>query len=118
MLHEGLRDKERAFQVDVQHGVVILLADVPKFLMLFDAGVVDENIDTAEARDAFVDKALAVREFGDIALEGNAFASRALQRRQNFIGARLIGALAQRDVSAVASKPLHDSASNALAAAG
>ena len=58
---------ERAAQVHVEDGVVVLRADAEELDRLGDAGVVDQHVDPAELGHHLLDRRLAGRLVGDVA---------------------------------------------------
>ena len=60
-LRGGLRREERALEVDAEHQVVVLLADVHERLADLDAGVVDEDVEAAERRVRIAHELLGLR---------------------------------------------------------
>ena len=78
MPDEGLRDEERALEVGVQDEVVVVLGDVPERGVFFDAGVVDEDVDLAEAGDAVGDEFLRARDGAEIGADGDGAAAELL----------------------------------------
>src|SRR5580698_470720 len=74
-LDEGLSEKECALEIDVKDGVVVFFGDFPEGGFDLDAGVVDENVGSAELGVALVDEPLGVGEDGDVSLDGDGLAA-------------------------------------------
>ena len=60
VLNECLAGKDRTFQVDVQNQIVIVLGYFPDRSVLFDARVIDQDIDSAEVIDGLLHHAMNV----------------------------------------------------------
>src|ERR1700756_4028631 len=117
--HDRLGYEKHAFQVDVQNGVEIRFRHVPEVGAFLKAGVVDEDIDLAEARDGLCDESLAVGNITDVRLKGRGAAlCRRCYSLHYFIRPLLVFAIADRDTRAFAGQTLRDRASDPLIAAG
>jgi hypothetical protein len=118
VFNESLGDEEEAFEIYVEHEVVIFFGDVPEFGALFDAGIVDEDVDAAKLPFGFGDEAFAVGNFGNVALNGDGLAAVRFKIVDNFLRAGLIGKITDGNGGAVGDKTLGDAESDALIAAG
>src|SRR5258708_31330247 len=116
--HYRLRHKKHALQVDVENGVEIRFGHVPKVRAFLDAGVVDENIDLAEARDGLFDESLAVGNASDIRLKSSSASLHLCYSFYYFVRAFFVLAITDRNVGAIACETLRDRASDSLIAAG
>ncbi len=56
VIDESLGDEERAFEIYVEHKIVVGFGDFPEIGAAFEAGVVDEDVDAAEGSDGVVDE--------------------------------------------------------------
>jgi len=108
VFHEGLGDEEQAFQVYVENEVEIFLGDVPEFGSLFYSGVVDEDVDAAELAFRFGDEAFAVRNFRDIALNGDALPPLALRPSTTFCVPAASERVTDRHAGAIGDEALRD----------
>ena len=75
LAYEGLREEERAFEIDVHDKVVVGFGDVPEVGAFFYAGVVDENVAGAELLPGGVDERVAVGDAGDVGADHDGFAT-------------------------------------------
>ena len=71
MLDESLRGEERALEVGVEDEIVVLLGDVPERGVLFHAGVVDEDVELAQAGDAVGDELVDRRDVAEVRADGH-----------------------------------------------
>jgi hypothetical protein len=75
VLDRGLGGEQKAEHVDVELAVKVFLGDRFDGSEFVDAGVVDEDIEAPVVLDGGVDDALGVGGLGDIALDGDGFAT-------------------------------------------
>ena len=113
-----LRYKKHALQVDVENGVEIRFGHVPEVGAFLEAGVVDEDIDLAEARDGLFDESLAVGNASDIRLKGGSASLHLGYSFYYFVRAFFVLAITDRNVGAFACETLRDCASDPLVATG
>jgi hypothetical protein len=118
MTDDRLRYKKHALQVDVENGVEVRFGHVPKVRAFLEAGVVDEDIDLAEARDGLFDESLAVGNASDIRLKSGSASLHLCYSFYYFVRAFFVLAITDRNVGAIARETLRDRASDSLIAAG
>ena len=71
VLDESLRREEWAFQIRMEHEIVVRLSHVPERGVLFHPGVVDQDVDLAEGRDAVADQFIDVGHCSEVGPEGH-----------------------------------------------
>src|SRR5208283_2713237 len=93
MLNKRLRSKKGTFQINVKHQVIVGLCNLPEWRPSFDAGVVDENIQSAERFDRFFHHPLRIGYLSDIRL----YRDRAMPELQRLFHC-FVGGFRMRDV--------------------
>jgi hypothetical protein len=104
-----LRNEKQALQIYVQDEVVIGFSHVPKIGALFDAGVVNQNVQRTELRNCFRDEALAVGKLRYIGLNSDDSAATDAESLNDALGGLLVRAVADRHGCAFLDEPLRDS---------
>ena len=70
-----MRRREGALQVHLDHRVPLGLGHVDEHPVAQDAGVVDQHVELAEARDRLPDQALGAGEVADVVAVGDRLAA-------------------------------------------
>ncbi len=121
LLHVGDRRAdhvEGAGQVDRDHLVPLAVADLLDGGALPDAGVVDEDVQAAEAVDGLVDHHLGLFLDGDVRCEGERFPTGLLDALCDELGRRPLEAVVDGDPGPGAGQQLAAGAADAARAAG
>ena len=114
----GLRGEQKAEDVDVEDLVELLFGDGLDGGELVDAGVVDENVETAEVLDGRVDDALGFGGLGDVAADGDGLATGGGDGGDDGFGAGLAGGVVDDDGCAFGGERLGDGGADTLGCAG
>ena len=115
---EGLGEKERALQVHVEDGIVVLLGDVPESGALLDAGVVDEDVAAAELLPRLVNEVLGVSKNRDVGPDHDGFAARDLDLAASAFGGVDVVAVVDDAVGTLLGEAFGDCLADAGAGAG
>src|SRR5712672_3893152 len=118
MLYKSLRNKKWPFQIDIQDRVIVLFRDIPKIGPPLEPRVVHQDVYASELTNPVIDKALALGDSADIALNCHGLAASFLHGRDNFISAGLVGAETKHHIRALCRQTLHNGPANPLIAAG
>ena len=114
LLHERLRRKEHAFEVDVEHRVEVVLRDIPKGRVLFDARVVHQHVEPAECLGASRDQVAHFADRSEIGANDGAATAERLDLGQRFFGAPGVAVVVDDDVRAFLREADGDAAADAL----
>ena len=107
MLDELLGQEERAFQIGVEHAVVVGLGDIRESRPHFDPGVVDQDIEAAGRRLArhglhgLVDDGDGLRHVSDVASHHMGLAAGRAHAVRGFVGAGIVLVHRNNDVRAL-----------------
>ena len=93
-----------------------MFGDIPEIGVMFEARVVDQDIEFAQLSDGVVDEMLAIGNFPYITLNSNCAAALFRDFGDNFLRASLVGAVADGYVCAVLSEAFGNGAADALIA--
>ncbi len=118
VLHERLRAEEHALQVHVHHAVVVLLGDVPEGRVVFDAGVVHQDVEASQRVDALRHQCAHGVDRCGVALKHRALAPRREDVAKGLLGALRIAVVVDHHIGALLRQPKRDATADALAAAG
>src|SRR5258708_1686721 len=116
--HDRLGHKKHTLQVDIENGVEIRFGHIPEVRAFLHAGVIDEDIYFAEARDGLFNESLPVGNDSDVGLKGGRALLHLGYSRYYFVRAFFVLAITDRDVRAFSRQTLCNRTSDSLIAAG
>ena len=130
IFNERLAREEHALEVHIHHRLVVLLGDVPEIGILFDAGIVHQNVELAVMVDRLLDQALHVLDHAQIgadavapvvvavALSPMTLTPGLLDLLKRVVGSFRIGAVVHHDLRPFGRQADRDALADATAAAG
>src|SRR5579859_1919920 len=118
MLDERLAYKKRTLKVHIENQVIIRLVHLPEVRAAFQSRIVHQDINTAQFFYGVRDKTLPFGNLTHVTRKRGRSSARFLRRRDNFLGATFVGAIAQRNVRAFPGQALHDRSSDPLVTPG
>lgn len=116
--HEGLGGEEQALHVRVHHQVVVLFGHVPEIGMALHAGVVDQDVQTAQRLHRALDQLGGRAGGADVGWHVDRAAAQRLDLLDEFARAAIGLAAVEHDVGALAGEAQRDRGADALGAAG
>ena len=122
LLHHGARRlltaEEKSLESYVQIQIPVFFAEFQKCLASTAVGVVDQNVDAAEARQELAEHFFDLGGGGNIALEKFGFAALLANQLQGFIGVGIGGQIVDAHIAASFGQGQGDAAADAALAAG
>jgi hypothetical protein len=117
MLHKCLAGKKRPLQIRTKDKIISRLRHFPERGVFFYPGVVDQNIELAEPRDASVHELIDVGHGTEVRADGHRAAAQTLDLRLHLIGFSRMRMVINHDICALLGKTDGDGLPDALAAA-
>jgi hypothetical protein len=108
VMHNCLRCKKHALQVDIQNGVEILFRYIPEVRPFLETRVVDEDVDPSKSRDGLLDEPLAVGDLSDVSLKSGGAPFPGGDSVHYFVCSFLVFPIADCDVGAFLCQTLRD----------
>ena len=113
-VHKLLRQKVRALQVHRHHLVIIVFVHLPEHGLLFQAGIVHQDVHCSELVDGSLDQVLPILGLGDVGSDGDPVRSCSLHALQRLLRAIRRANVVDDDLCAVLRKTFCNPLSNAL----